>query len=73
MQPLLRTEKNRFILRLSKSIYKKDILDKALKEDNSWVKTLPGDKLYHCLAFDTTDKNDVLEWVNYLFYLNKTS
>ncbi|MFA5038973.1 MAG: hypothetical protein WC732_04770 [Candidatus Omnitrophota bacterium] len=74
MSPLQKSPRNSFILRLHKNLYDQKILERMLKEDKEWIKPLkPSDKNYHLLECKTTSLSDVLEWANYLFYLNKTS
>lgn len=67
----VRKEKDRFILRLNKKLYRPDILQKALSKDKDWIKqgATAGD--YVCLGLKTSKLDDVLNWLNYLIYLHK--
>lgn len=70
---LEKNQKNNYTLRLHKKLYKERILDQLVKEDKTWVKRLKSGKDHHHLEFKTSCLSDILEWTNYLFYLNKTS
>ena len=73
MFPLVKKVKDKFILTLNKNLYKKEIIDKAVTEDKDWIKKLSSEEKYTCLELKTKDIREVLEWANYLLYLNKTS
>ena len=70
---LEKSQKNKFTLHLHKSLYNERILDRLIKEDKTWIRLLKSGKDHHLLEFKTSCLNDVLEWANYLFYLNKTA
>ena len=67
----LTKDKNSFFLRLNKGLYRNDVVKKALSEDKDWVSEASADDNYFCLELKTTDIDDVLNWMNYLIYLNK--
>ena len=67
----LSKEGNNFILRLNKNIYSFDIIQKALIEDKDWVEEIPELEQYFCVKLNTSDLEDVLNWANYLIYINK--
>lgn len=71
MMPLLKQENDAFILRLSKGLYRDEIIQKAVQEDREWVKADAGTASHFCLRLETSDEDDVLNWVNYLIYLHK--
>lgn len=74
MFPLQKKGKNSFVLKLHKDLYKQEPLDRLLKEDKGWVKELKTkDKSHRHCELKNAQLKDVLEWANYLFYLNKTS
>ncbi|QAT16992.1 hypothetical protein BU251_04215 [Candidatus Velamenicoccus archaeovorus] len=74
MFPLQKKGKNSFVLKFHKDLYKQEPLDRLLKEDKGWVKELKTkDKSYRHCELKNAQLKDVLEWANYLFYLNKTS
>lgn len=73
MAPLIRKENDKFILKLNKTLYKKNILDKAVIEDRSWVRILDSKEKYTSLELKTQKLKEVLEWANYLLYLNRAS
>jgi len=61
-----------FVLNLNRSLYGDDIIQKAISEDGDWVEeTSNSTEEYITLKFQTTDSEDVLNWVNYLIYLHK--
>lgn len=67
----LTKQKNNFVLKLSKELYKNDTLKKALAEDKSWVQEKEASDKYYCLQLNTSEIEDVLNWMNYLIYLQK--
>jgi hypothetical protein len=74
MLPLQKKGKNSYCVRLNKDIYRQVALDRLLQEDKDWVRRLPTkDKNYYHCELTTPSFQDVLEWLNYLFYLNKTA
>ena len=69
--PLKKT-KNRFILSLNRDLYRDDIVQKAILEDQDWIsETAHPNHSYVCLELKTSNREDVLDWVNYLTYLHK--
>lgn len=70
MLPLTK-ENDNFILKLNQELYKNKIIQKALSEDNEWIKEEPASEGYFCLKLQTSSIEDVLSWVNYLIYLHK--
>lgn len=72
MLPLINKARNSFILKINKNLYKNDAIAKAVNEDRDWVVSLPSTRQYTCIEFKTNDIKKVLEWSNYLLYLNKT-
>ncbi len=64
-------EKNNFTLKLNKKLYRNDVVQKALTEDKDWIEAVPMSGNYFCLKLLTSDIDDVLNWMNYLIYLNK--
>jgi hypothetical protein len=74
MLPLEKKGKNSYIIKLHKDLYKQEPLERLLKEDKGWVRSLNAkDKTYRHCELKNAELKDVLEWANYLFYLNKTS
>ncbi len=68
----LKRVKNKFILHLNRSLYKDEIVKKAVFEDKDWIKAMSSpDKGYVCLELKTSEIKDALNWFNYLIYLNK--
>lgn len=74
MRLLQKKGKNSFVLRLHKNLYKKEALERLLKEDKKSVRisSSPKEKDFYFVELKTGRLKDVLEWSNYLFYLNKT-
>lgn len=72
MIPLISRGKNRFILKINRGVYKNDAIAKAINEDKDWVTQQSSNRRYVCLELKTNDIKKVLEWSNYLLYLNKT-
>ncbi|MDD5020060.1 MAG: hypothetical protein PHH75_08090 [Candidatus Omnitrophica bacterium] len=74
MLPLQKKGKNSYIIKLHKDLYKQEPLERLLKDDKGWARNLKAkDKIYHHCELKNAELKDVLEWANYLFYLNKTS
>lgn len=73
MIPLISRKKNRFILKINRGVYKNDAIAKAINEDKDWVTQQSSKRRYVCLELKTNDIKKVLEWSNYLLYLNKTA
>jgi hypothetical protein len=74
MLPVQKKGKNSYTLKLHKDLYKQEPLERLLKEDKGWVRNLNAkDKAYYHCELKNAQLKDVLEWANYLFYLNKTS
>ncbi len=70
--PPLKKTKNRFILNLNRDLYRGDIVQKAIAEDRDWISETSRPKgSYVCLELKTSDRKDVLDWLNYLTYLHK--
>lgn len=67
----LAKENNSFTLKLNKNLYRGEVVAKALDEDKDWVEQGPESRDYIRVKLNTTDIEDVLNWVNYLIYLNK--
>ena len=67
----LKQEKNSFILKLNKELYRNDIVQKALSEDKDWIKVTSSSGDYFRLRLKTSKIKDVLNWMNYLIYLHK--
>lgn len=66
--------KNSYVVRLHRNFYKQEALNNILKEDREWVRRIPSkDAAYYHCRLNTSCRQDVLEWLNYLFYLSKTS
>lgn len=72
MLPLISRAKNSFILKINKSLYKSDVIAKAMEENKAWITKFPSQDQYACFELKTKDIEKVLEWSNYLIYLNKT-
>lgn len=60
-----------FTLKLNKLLYREEVIQKALEEDKDWVEAQSASDIYHQLKFNTSDVEDVYNWMNYLIYLNK--
>jgi len=69
--PLVKKEKNSFLLRLNKELYKKGIVQKILYEDKDWVEQASTSGDYFCIRLKTLKIKDVFELMNYLIYLHK--
>lgn len=67
----LKKEKDSFILKLNKKLYRKDLIQKAVSEDKEWIDEAPASGAYFCLRLKTPSMDDVLNWMNYLIYLHK--
>jgi len=67
----LTKKKDSFTLKLSKELYKHDTVQKALSEDKDWVEETESSDEYYCLQLKTAEVEDVLNWMNYLIYLQK--
>jgi len=65
--------KGEFTLCLNKELYNDTILDKALSEDKAWVKKAAVKGRYARVRLKTDDLKEVLEWSNYLLYLNRAA
>jgi len=73
MLPPVKKLKDKFILNLNKNLYKKECVDKAAAQDKNWVRVLAPKGSYINVVLETNDVKEVLEWANYLLYLNKTA
>lgn len=74
MLPLQKKGKNSYVIKLHRGLYKQGPLERLLKEDKGWVRDLKvKDKTYYHCELTKAHLKDVLEWANYLFYLNKIS
>lgn len=67
----LKNEKDSFVLKLNKELYREDVVRKALSEDSDWIKEDLKSDDYFCLQLKTSEIDDVLNWMNYLIYLHK--
>jgi len=73
MFPPVKKLKDKFILSLNKNLYKIECIDKAADQDKNWVRVLAPKGSYISVELETNDFKEVLEWANYLLYLNKTA
>jgi len=73
--PLVKKEKNSFLVKLNKNLYGKNVVEKLAADDREWVKVLPANKnkQFYFVELNTPNYKDVLEWTNYLFFLSKTT
>lgn len=68
----LKREKDKFILKLHKDLYKKEVILKAFQSegvDFSW--NLGSSKDYHLVRIATKNPEDCLDLLNYLIYLGR--
>ena len=68
----LKKEKNNFILKLNKDVYRRELIQKAISEDKDWIKETSVSGHYCHLQLKTSKIKDVYNWMNYLIYLHKT-
>lgn len=73
MFPLIKKAKDKFVLSLNKNLYKKDIVDRAVFEDKNWIRALSPTESHFCLELNTSNIKEVLDWANYLLYLDKAT
>lgn len=73
MPELIKRQKNSFLLLLNRGLYRETIIEKAITKDKGWVKKNPAQRTYFVVELKTGEKEDVLDWSNYLFYLHKAS
>lgn len=60
-----------FLLRLNKALFREDIIQKAVVEDQDWVGEVSCADNYFCVQLKTRELDEALHWANYLIYLHK--
>ncbi|MBL7197985.1 MAG: hypothetical protein ISS47_07785 [Candidatus Omnitrophica bacterium] len=69
----IRKQRNSFIVQLNKALYKGEIVKRAIDEDKEWISLSKPVGRYLPVELKTQDLDDVLNWLNYLLYLHKSS
>jgi len=69
---IVKKEKNKYQLYLNEKIYSKKLVQKAISGE-TWVNSFNCQAGYFVLDLGTNKKTDVLELVNYLLYVHRSS
>lgn len=69
----LSIKNDKIIIKINKYLYRESSLDKGLEEAEDFIKPVRKTRDYISLEASIKDKKNVLEWLNYLLYLNRTA
>jgi len=71
--PIARVRRNCFKLKFNKDLYSAALFNGVLKKEATFSMKQKTDNAYTYITISGCSKKKVLEWLNYVFYLNRVT
>jgi len=69
----LQKRNNLYAIKIAKSLYSNDSIERAIREHSDIARKseVQKSRKYHKIELKVKELSEALEWANYLFYLNR--